>query len=113
MSVYEKYSAARKNMDLEAWVSLLHEDYTFVRHQSNTTLSRGEWIAKIPGFFEATKNGKLENQSSRCIYENHDILVQHDVIVFPDGTKEAVIGVHTLKDGKVIKTETGATPISS
>jgi hypothetical protein len=55
----------------------------------------------------------MENQSSRCIYENQDILVQHDVIVFPDGTKEAVMGVHTLKDGKVVKTETGATPIST
>jgi len=113
MSVYEKISAARKNMDLEAWVNLLHEDYTFVRHQSNTTLSREEWIPMIKGFFEAIKNGKMENQSSRCIYENQDILVQHDVIVFPDGTKEAIIGVHTLKDGKVVKTETGATPIST
>ena len=113
MSVYEKISAARKNMDLEAWVSLLHEDYTFVRHQSNTTLSRKEWIPMIEGFFEAMKNGKMENQSSRCIYENQDILVQHDVIVFPDGTKEAVMGVHTLKDGKVVKTETGATQIST
>ena len=67
----------------------------------------------IEGFFEAIKNGKMENQSSRCIYENQDILVQHDVIVFPDGTNEAIIGVHILKDGKVVKTETGATPIST
>jgi hypothetical protein len=59
------------------------------------------------------KNGKMQNQSSRCIYENQDILVQHDVIAFPDGTKEAIIGVHTLKDGKIFKTETGATPIST
>jgi hypothetical protein len=35
------------------------------------------------------------------------------VIAFPDGTKEAIIGVHTLKDGKIVKTETGATPIST
>ena len=67
----------------------------------------------IEGFFEAMKSGKMENQSSRCIYENQDILVQHDVIVFPDGTKEAVMGVHTLKGGKVVKTETGATQIST
>jgi hypothetical protein len=30
---------------------------------------------------------------------------------FPDGSKEAVMVVHTLKDGKILKTETGATPI--
>ena len=113
MSVFEKGNIARENMDFDAWVSLLHEDYTFVRHQSNTTLSREEWISMVKTMFEAMKNGKMENQSSRCIYENNDILVQHDVISFPDGTKEAIIGVHNLKDGKIIKTETGATPIVS
>ncbi len=50
-------------------------------------------------------------ETSRCLYENEDILVMHNVMVFPDGTKEAVMVVHTLKDGKIFKTETGATPI--
>jgi hypothetical protein len=113
MSVYKKMNAARENMDFESWKGLLHEDFTFVRHQSNTTLSREKWIPMVEGMFEAMKNGKMQNQSSRCIYENQDILVQHDVIAFPDGTKEAIIGVHTLKDGKIFKTETGATPIST
>lgn len=53
----------------------------------------------------------MENPSSRCIYENEDIMVQHEVISFPDGSKETIIGVHTLKDGKI--TETEATLISS
>ena len=113
MSVFEKIKASRENNDLDAWVSLLHENYTFVRHQSNTTLSREEWIPIVKGMFEAVKNGKMETQSSRCIYENQDVLVQHDVISFPDGTKEAVLAAHTLKDGKIFKTETGATSISS
>jgi hypothetical protein len=30
---------------------------------------------------------------------------------FPDGTSEAVMVVNKLKDGKVIRVETGATPI--
>ena len=30
---------------------------------------------------------------------------------FPDGTREAVMAVHTIKDGKIIRTETGATLI--
>ena len=111
MSMYEKMNDARKKMDVNAWSSLLHEDYTFVRHQSNTTLPRDEWITIAGGMFEAMKNGKMEFHSSRCIYENQDILVQHDVIAFADGTKEAVMGVHSLRDGKIIKTETGATPI--
>jgi hypothetical protein len=32
---------------------------------------------------------------------------------FPDGTSEAVMVVNQLKDGKVIRVETGATPIAS
>jgi hypothetical protein len=30
---------------------------------------------------------------------------------FPDGTTEAVMTVHLIKDGKIIRTETGATLI--
>mgnify|MGYP006165086293 FL=1 len=45
------------------------------------------------------------------LYENEDILVIHNILVGPDGTKEAVIVVHTLKDGKMLKTETGTTPV--
>jgi hypothetical protein len=30
---------------------------------------------------------------------------------FPDGTSEAVMIVSTKKDGKIVRTETGATPI--
>ena len=111
MSVYEKWNAATENMDIDACVTLLHDDYTFVRHQSNTTVSRDDWISMAGGMFEAIKNGQMELISSRCIYENHDILVQHDLLSFPDGTKEAVMVVHNLKGGKIIKTETGATPI--
>jgi hypothetical protein len=31
---------------------------------------------------------------------------------FPDGSSEAVMVVNKLKDGKVVRVETGATPIS-
>ena len=45
----------------------------------------------------------------RCIYENDEIMVEHSVMDFPDGTREAVMAVHTIKDGRIIRTETGAT----
>ena len=111
MPIYKKWNAAFEKMDVDACSELLHRDYTFVRHQSNTTVSRDDWISMAEGLFEAMRNGKMEILSSRCIYENEDILVQHDVMAFPDGSKEAVMGVHNLKDGKLFKSETGATPI--
>ena len=30
---------------------------------------------------------------------------------FPDGTSEAVLVVNHIKDGKIIRVETGATPV--
>jgi hypothetical protein len=57
-------------------------------------------------------NKALTFNNSRCIYENDDILVEHSVMGFPDGTREAVLVVHTKKEGKIIRTETGATPLT-
>ena len=31
---------------------------------------------------------------------------------FPDGTREAIVGVNMLRNGKIVRLETGATPIS-
>ena len=46
-------------------------------------------------------------------YENDDIVVTHRFIDFPNGDKEAVLGVINLKNGKGIRMETGATPMTS
>ena len=56
---------------------------------------------------------KLEINNQRCIYENDEILVTHSMMNFPDGSSEAVMIVNQLKDGKVVRVETGATPIAS
>jgi hypothetical protein len=47
------------------------------------------------------------------LYENNEILVMHQMMNFPDGTSEAVMIVNNLKDGKIIRAETGATPIKN
>ena len=36
-------------------------------------------------------------------------MVEHSVMQFPDGSKEAVLVFHQLQDGKILRTETGAT----
>jgi len=57
-------------------------------------------------------NDKFIQDSTRCVYENDDILVQHALMSYPDDTKEAVMMVAMLKDGKTIRMETGATPLN-
>ena len=44
-------------------------------------------------------NEKFIQESSRCVYENEDIMVFHDFMSYPDETREAVMGVAMLKDG--------------
>ena len=57
-------------------------------------------------------NESVVTGAHRCLYENEEILVDHSVVDFPDGTTEAILRCSLLKDGKIIKSETGATPIS-
>ena len=45
------------------------------------------------------------------IYENDEIGVAHRFSEYPDGSKEALISFHTIRDGQVTRLETGATPL--
>jgi hypothetical protein len=38
-------------------------------------------------------------------------MIDHSFMSYPDGTREAVMLVAKLKDGKILHMETGATPL--
>jgi hypothetical protein len=57
------------------------------------------------------ESSALEISKQRCLYENDDIMIEHQFMKFADGTSEAVLVVNYIKDGKIIRVETGATPI--
>ena len=110
MSLYEKMKAASDNRDVEAWLDCIHDDFVFVRHQTGAEMSKEEWTPMVTAMMQSDQ---LEIKNQRCIYENEEILVTHSMMNFPDGTSEAVMVVNKLKGGKVIRVETGATPIES
>ena len=58
------------------------------------------------------ESDQLKMISAKCFYENDEVLVVHNIMSFPDGSKEAVLACHTKKDGKIISSETGATPLN-
>ena len=109
MSLYEKMKTASQNRDVDAYLECIHDDFVFVRHQSGAELSKEEWTPMLTTMMQSDK---LEINDQRCIYENDEILVTHSMMTFPDGSSEAVMVVNQLKDGKVVRAETGATPIA-
>ena len=109
MGVYELLMKAMEERDERHYIEALHDDFEFVRHQTGTAMSKSK-MSEMMASMMANKDVVINNP--RCIYENEDILVEHSVMGFPDGTTEAVMAVHTKKDGKIIRTETGATLIN-
>jgi len=109
MTIFEKLSAAMAKKDFNAYMELIHEDAVFVFHKSGSKFSKAQWGEMCEGMIA---NEKFVQESTRCVYENEDILVTHNFMSYPDATKEAVMSVHMLKDGKIIKMETGATLLS-
>ena len=111
MPLYERMVKSFEGGTLDAYLDLLHSDYVFVRHQSGEEVSKEDWVHTVTGMYNAMSEGKLTFTDNRWLYENDEILVMHNMGSFPDGSKEAIMAVHTLKDGKIIRTESGATPI--
>ncbi len=54
---------------------------------------------------------KVVVNEQRCLYENNEVMVEHSVMDFADGSREAIISFNRLKDGLIVHTETGATII--
>ena len=84
------------------------EEFTVTFHKSGNSFSKEVWASMVTGMMA---NEKFIHESSRCVYENDDILIQHNFMSYPDDTREAVMLVAILKDGKIINLESGATPL--
>ena len=109
MSIYKAWSTAAENRDAEAMIACLHDDFTFVRHQSGTTMNKSEMAAMLRSFMSSDS---VVMHGQRCLYENEEVMVEHSVMDFADGSREATIAFNRLKDGLIAHTETGATPIA-
>jgi len=108
MASYKDYEKAMNERNLEAYLALLHDDFTVTFHKSGNTFAKSEWAEMVTGMMA---NEKFVQESSRCIYENEDILVEHSFMSYPDNSKEAVMMIAMKKDGKIIHVETGATTL--
>ena len=106
MSVIQKLFDAQNNQDIKAYNEVVSEDYVWVKHSTGEEIPRDElskWLISP----DAPKT-----ESSRIIYENDEIGVAHYFISFKDISRQAVLVVYIIKDGKIIRSETGATNIT-
>ena len=106
MSVIQKLFDAQNNQDIKAYYEVVSEDYVWVKHSTGEEIPRDElskWLISP----DAPKT-----ESSRIIYENDEIGVAHYFISFKDSSRQAVLVVYIIKDGKIIRSETGATNIT-
>jgi hypothetical protein len=107
--LYDKLNEAWDNQDTDAFMALHHEDYQFTFHSDGRVMKKNDWdMGQLKSFMQ---NIKMEH--GRCVYENEDILVRHNIVTFASGDKEAVMTVTLKKDGLFWRQETGATPLST
>ena len=105
MTLLEKFLDGINNKNETNLNEVLHDDYRFISHQNNNTSSKSEIIKLCMG-------NSFINYKHRIIYENEEIGIDHAFITYLSGdTPEACLSVHTIKNGKILSTETGATPI--
>ena len=60
MSVYKNIISSFDDCSVQSYLSLLHEDYIFIRHQSGQTVSKTEWTPIVTGIFDAMREEKLK-----------------------------------------------------
>jgi len=106
MSIYRKMVKASKDLDAEALMNLFHEDFVMVSHKDNSTNNKDE-LGEMVNYMMSSDD--FLERDSRCLFENDEALVGHSVMDFPDGTSEAVLSFYKIKDGQIIRLETGAT----
>ena len=106
MSVIQKLFDAQDNQDLKAYNEVVSEDYVWVKHSTGEEIPRDE----LSKWLISPDAPKSEN--ARIIYENDEIGVAHYFVSFKDSSRQAVLVVYTIKDGKIIRSETGATNIT-
>ena len=107
MSLFEKYTKAWNEKDITALVESHHYDYELVIHSTGEVkkMEDIDWDKMMEWMVAANV------EKHRCIYENDDIIVEHQIINYGSGDREALMLVHQLKDGLMWRTENGATPL--
>ena len=107
MSLFNKWWDAANTKDRSKMAKLLDDDFIFLRHKTGEEWSKDEFL----DYMLTGIRDKTACENRRLIYENDEIIVSHSILDGPLG-RNAVMLVRLVKDGKIVKAETGSTPLS-
>ena len=93
--------------DIEAFTSIIDPEIEIIMHSTGGVIDPDLWLARITAV--VLSDAYAEN--IRCLYENDDIMVVHQITNSANGTRDAVMYVFTKTDGMLTRVETGATPL--
>jgi len=95
MSLFENYTKAWNEKDITAFVEYHHDDYELVIHSTEEVkkVEDIDWDKMMEWMVAANV------EKHRCIYDNDDIIVEHQIINYGSGDRETLMLVHQLKDG--------------
>ena len=90
MSLFEKYTRAWNEKDITAFVENHYDDYELVIHSTGEVkkMEDIDWDKMMEWMVAANV------EKHRCIYENDDIIVEHQIINYRSGDREALMLVH-------------------
>ena len=107
--LFKKYNKFWEDGDIEASTSIIDPDIKIIMHSTGGAIDYDLWMERITAV--VLSNAYAEN--IRCLYENDDIMIVHQITNAANGTRDAILYVFTKKDGMLVKLETGATPLPS
>ncbi len=106
MSLLERYHEAFETGNKELMDEVVHDDCKFYPHVGGAVMSKQDIMA-------FAGSGMVRTEGIRILYENDDVGVDHCIAHFANGsTSEAVLTFFEFSEGKIIRVETGATPLS-
>ena len=106
MGLLQAYIDAWSSGNAEAIAELIHDDFVFDPHVGGVTMGKSDLVGFVG-------NDMVRGEHERVLYENDEVGVMHSIAHFANGSaSEAVLSFARFKDGKIVRMETGATPLS-
>ena len=85
--LFDKYKKFWEEGDIEAFTSIIHADIEIIMHSMGGVIEYDLWMERISAI--VLSDACAEN--IRCLYENDDILVVHQITNSANGSRDAVM----------------------